>query len=55
MEKINNDTDYNKVVSDIEALMAKGSQNVSKEELEDIRKMALLAQNYEQEKYKLNV
>jgi HTH-type transcriptional regulator / antitoxin HigA len=54
MEKITNDTDYNKVMADIEALMAKGSQNVSKEELEDIRKMALLARDYEQKKYKLS-
>jgi len=55
MEKINNDTDYNKVMADIEALMAKGSQNVSKEELEEISKMALLAQGYEQGKYVFDI
>ena len=35
----------------IDSLMAKGSKNVSKEELEDIRVLALAAQEYEQKKH----
>lgn len=54
MKKISNDGDYNEVMSKIDSLMAKGSQGVSKEELEDIRTMALAAQGYEQEKYVLD-
>jgi HTH-type transcriptional regulator / antitoxin HigA len=49
MEKIINDTDYEKVMARIETLMDKGSQNISKEELDEISEMSLLAQNYEQE------
>jgi HTH-type transcriptional regulator/antitoxin HigA len=51
MEKINNDTDYKHLMLKIEALMARGSKNVSKNELEEIRKMALSAQEYESKKY----
>lgn len=51
MKKINNDADYNKVMAKIDSLMAKGSKNVSQEELAEIRKWALSAQSYEQEKY----
>jgi HTH-type transcriptional regulator/antitoxin HigA len=51
MEKINNDTDYKGLMLKIDALMAKGSKNVSKNELEEIRKMALSAQEYERKKY----
>lgn len=35
----------------IDGLMAKGSGNVSKEELMEIRKLAQSAQDYEQAKY----
>lgn len=51
MDKIETDADYEKVMASIEMLMTKGSQNVSKDELEEIRALALLAQAYEQEKY----
>ena len=51
LKKINNDSDYTTVMSKIDALMAKGSENVSKEELAEIRSLALAAQNYEQQKY----
>lgn len=54
MKKITNDADYNQVMAKIDSLMAKGSQKVSKEELEDIRAMALSAQSYEQGKYVLD-
>lgn len=48
---IDNDSDHAIVMSKIEGLMAKGSENVSKEELAEIRRLALLAQDYEQKKY----
>ena len=49
--KIASDTDYNAVMSEIDKLMAKGSKNVSKRELAEIRSLALKAQAYEQRKY----
>jgi len=51
MKKIANDTDYSNIMSKIDSLMAKGSENVSKEELSEIRKLALAAQQYEQSNY----
>jgi antitoxin component HigA of HigAB toxin-antitoxin module len=51
MNKISNDADYNIVMAKIDSLMAKGSESVSKEELGEIRTLALTAQSYEQEKY----
>jgi HTH-type transcriptional regulator/antitoxin HigA len=51
LEKINNDIDYKAVMAKIDGLMAKGSENVSKEELAEIRALALAAQDYEQHKY----
>jgi len=48
---ITDDSDYSIVMAKIDSLVAKGSKNVSKEELEEIRKLALAAQNYEQQKY----
>jgi HTH-type transcriptional regulator/antitoxin HigA len=51
MKKINNDSDYNLLMSKIDELMAKGSEGVSKKELEEIRAMAEMAQAYEQSKY----
>ena len=51
MKKITNDAGYKSVMANIEALMTKGSQNVSKDELEQLRGLALSAQAYEQEKY----
>jgi len=50
-ETINNDNDYATVMAKIDALMAKGSENVSKEELAEIRNLATDAQKYEQQKY----
>jgi len=54
MEKINNDTDYKNLMLRIDTLMAKGSHNVSKDELAEIRKMALSAQEYERKKYTID-
>ncbi|MDO3640640.1 helix-turn-helix domain-containing protein [Mucilaginibacter sp. L3T2-6] len=51
MDKIINEVDYNAVMAKIDGLMAKGSDKVSKEELAEIRLLALRAQAYEQEKY----
>lgn len=51
MKKISTQTDYDQVMSKIDNLMAKGSDNVSKNELAEIRSMALAAQAYEQTKY----
>lgn len=51
MEKIKNEADYTNVISNIDDLMRKGSTAVSKEELRHIRKLALAAQEFEQEKY----
>ncbi|MEO7211190.1 helix-turn-helix domain-containing protein [Mucilaginibacter sp.] len=51
MDKIGNDSDYNEVMFKIDSLMAKGSKNVSKEELEEIRSLAQKAQAFEQSKY----
>jgi HTH-type transcriptional regulator/antitoxin HigA len=54
MKTILNETDYSQLMGKIDALMARGSQNVSKEELEELREMALAAQAYEQSKYVIN-
>jgi len=50
---ISNHSDYTTVMAKIDGLMAKGSGNVSKEELEEIGQLALAAQEYEQQKYAL--
>jgi HTH-type transcriptional regulator/antitoxin HigA len=50
-KKIDNDSDYAAVMNKIDSLMAKGSENVSGEELAEIRAFALAAQDYEQKKY----
>lgn len=51
VNKINTEADYNTVMAKIDSLMAKGSSNVSADELSEIRKLALLAQGYEQGVY----
>jgi HTH-type transcriptional regulator/antitoxin HigA len=51
MKKINDEADYELVMAKIDALMAKGSDNVSKDELSEIRSLAQAAQSYEQTKY----
>lgn len=55
MEKIYNEADYNDVMARIDSLMAKGSDKVSKDELADIRSLALKAQAFEQEKYVIDL
>lgn len=49
--KITQDADYDVVMAKIDALMAKGSSNVTSEELAQIRELALEAQKYEHKKY----
>jgi HTH-type transcriptional regulator/antitoxin HigA len=51
MKEIKNDADYSQVMAKIDGLMAKGSENVSKEELSEIRTLAQQAQAFEQAKY----
>ena len=43
--------EYKKVMKKIDALMNKGSGQVTKQELAEIRELALMAQRYEQQKY----
>lgn len=50
---INHDADYDTVMAHIDSLMAKGSKHVSKDELAEIRDLALKAQAYEQAKYQI--
>jgi HTH-type transcriptional regulator/antitoxin HigA len=50
---ISNDTDYKEVMSQIDRLMARGSNKVKKDELAEIRKLSLSAQEYEQSKYEI--
>ena len=52
-KKLINNTDYNGIMSRIDKLMSKGSANVSKTELVEIRKLALVAQQYEQSKFSI--
>ena len=48
---IASENDYNAVMSKIDKLMAKGSKNVSKSELAEIRSLALKAQAYEKKNF----
>lgn len=51
VNKIDTKADYRSVMAKIDGLMAKGSGNVSAEELAEIRRLALLAQGYEKKVY----
>lgn len=51
MKEINNEADYHQVMAKIDSLMAKGSDKVSREELNEIRTLAQSAQRYEQSRY----
>lgn len=55
MRKTIDDDDYNHVMMKIDSLIAKGSDKVSKEELEEIRSLAKTAQAYEKIKYVIDV
>lgn len=49
--KISIESEYKSVMERIDKLMSKGSQNVSKAELAEIRKLALQAQQYERDQF----
>jgi HTH-type transcriptional regulator/antitoxin HigA len=49
--KIDTEASYQAVMAKIDGLMAKGSGNVSVEELSEIRRLALSAQEYEKNLY----
>jgi HTH-type transcriptional regulator/antitoxin HigA len=55
MNKISDDSDYNKAIAKIDSLMAKGSKGVSTEELEKIHALAVSVQTYEQAKYAIEL
>ncbi len=48
---ITSDTQYDAVMARIDELMEKGSKNVSKTELSEIRRLAVAAQAYEKKKF----
>ena len=50
-QTISSEADYNTVMAKIEELMNKGSKNVTKNELAEIRRLALAAQAYEKKKF----
>jgi HTH-type transcriptional regulator/antitoxin HigA len=51
MNDIKKETDYQTIMVEIERLMTKGTEHISREELAEIQKLALAAQKYEQAKY----
>lgn len=51
VKKIVNEANYKSVMARIDLLMSKGSNNVSRAELAEIRRLALIAQQYEQSKF----
>ncbi len=53
MKKIKSKADYSEVMSRIDALMTKGSKNVSLEELAEIRNLAIASQQYESSQYSI--
>jgi HTH-type transcriptional regulator/antitoxin HigA len=55
IKKIVSSANYKSVMQKIDTLMAKGSKNVSKTELAEIRKLALLAEKYERSKHTIDV
>lgn len=55
VNKVKRDTGYNTVMAKINSLMAKGSENVSKAELAEIKSLAIQIQSYEQEKYQIDL
>lgn len=55
LKKIANASDYKNVMAKIDSLMAKGSGNVTKSELTEIRRLAVSAQGYEQNKFVIEV
>jgi HTH-type transcriptional regulator/antitoxin HigA len=54
MKKITDDAGYHEAMTKIDALMTKGSEKISKDELAAIRSLAEAAQKFEQSKYILD-
>lgn len=50
-KKIADESDYKMIMNKVDHLMAKGSSKVTKNELIEIRKMAIAAQEYEKTKF----
>ncbi len=55
VNKIKSYAEYNSVVAKIDALMKKGSESVSAEELDEIKRLAITIQSYEQKKYVIDL
>ncbi len=55
VNEIKNYAEYNSVVAKIDALMKKGSESVSAEELDEIKRLAITIQSYEQKKYVIDL
>lgn len=53
-KKILNDKEYKAIMSQIDRLMAKGSDKITKREFAEIQKLSLAAQQYEQCKYEID-
>lgn len=51
VKKITNESDYKMIMNKVDHLMSKGSSKVTKNELIEIRKMAMAAQQYEKTKF----
>lgn len=51
--QIKNETEYNALMKTIETLMNKGEVNLSKAEKDKLKKMALMAEKFEETAYKL--
>lgn len=51
VKKITNESDYKMIMNKVDHLMSKGSSKVTKNELIEIRKMAMAAQEYEKTKF----
>lgn len=51
MGKLKNAADYSDMMARIDALMSKGSKNVSLEELVEIKSLAIESQRYESQQY----
>lgn len=51
MKKINNEHEYADIMAKIDGIIAGGSEHIPKDQLAEIRELALAAQEYEQRKY----
>ena len=54
IKKITTESDYKAIMAKLDQLMSKGSANVSKPELAEIKKLAIVAQRYELSKFTID-